>query len=126
MHKIAEIHTVHSDEISIKAWKSTHFSLLPFPDAGLDDLVEDYVEDVKAFIKTENGSTIMVDQQGYEYQVHSRKEFPDERIRWRCRLYRTSNYLGTNCTGGAWTLGNKITKFHKEHIHPSFVHRDDP
>ena len=108
-----------------KLGKVINFSFLLFPDAGLKVKdVFDYVEEVKAFVKTEKGFTIMVDQQGYEYQVHSRN-FADERIRWRCRLYRTSNYLGTNCTGGAWTLGNKITKFHKEHIHPSFVHRDD-
>ena len=76
-----------------KLGKVIIFSFLLFPDAGLKVKdVFDYVEEVKAFVKTEKGFTIMVDQQGYEYQVHSRN-FADERIRWRCRLYRTSNYL---------------------------------
>ena len=72
-----------------------------------------YIEDVKGYITTRKGHQSMVDQNGYCYtylKLNSSKGINA----WRCRIIKDQ----AKCNARAFTVGNKIVRFHGEHSHP--------
>ena len=58
----------------------------------------------------------MVDQKGYEYAM-DRSYDSQNRYTWRCKRKNSNVKSYDKCIARAWTVGNKIIKFTKEHNH---------